>query len=269
MTDWDDAFDNVGYIPDAQNYIESWAQSAKAFRDGEVESELGLRYGASARERLDFFWPKHAVEGLALFIHGGYWVKLDRSYFSDLAQGLLARGWAVAIPSYTLAPEARIREISQQIASAITFSAKKVNGPICLAGHSAGGHLVTRMICKDGPLAPEIQSRIQNVLSISGLHDLRNLRKTKLNQMLRLSAKEAEAESACLNQPILEARITCWVGGAERPEFIRQSQLLHQAWGNAGAKISLHIAPQQHHFSVIDALKEPDSQMLHTLLEKV
>jgi hypothetical protein len=203
---------------------------------------------------------------LALFIHGGYWVKLDRSYFSDLAQGSLARGWAVAIPSYTLAPEARISEISQQIASAIEFTAKEVNGPICIAGHSAGGHLATRMICRDGPLAPYIQARIQNVISISGLHELQNLRKTKLNQMLQLSASEAKAESACECLPIPGAQVTCWVGGDERPEFIRQSKLLHRIWHKAGANISLQIQADKHHFNVIDGLKDPDSLMVKTLI---
>lgn len=266
MTDWDDAFDNVGYIPDAQSHIERWARDAKIFRVKNENSELDLAYGPSARERLDLFWPEGAAKGLVFFIHGGYWVKLDRSCFSDLTQGPLARGWAVALPSYTLAPQARISEITRQIASALEFAAKIVKGPVCIAGHSAGGHLATRMICRDGPLAPYIQARIQNVVSISGLHDLQNLRKTKLNQMLKLSTSEAKAESACECVPIPSSRITCWVGGAERPEFIRQSKSLHRIWHKAGANISLQIQADKHHFNVIDGLKDPDSLMVKTLI---
>ena len=43
-----------------------------------------------------------------MFVHGGYWLRFDRDMWSHLAAGAVARGWACAIPSYTLAPEARI-----------------------------------------------------------------------------------------------------------------------------------------------------------------
>ena len=45
---------------------------------------------------------------LVVFVHGGYWLRFHRDIWSHFAQGLTARGWAVAMPSYTLAPEARI-----------------------------------------------------------------------------------------------------------------------------------------------------------------
>jgi acetyl esterase/lipase len=183
-----------------------------------------------------------------------------------LARGPLDNGWAVAMPSYTLAPDARISEITRQIARAIEFAATKISGPICLAGHSAGGHLVSRMLCQDSALSAETQARIQNTMSISGVHDLRNLRKTILNQTLQLTESEARAESTCLCRPLAGAKITCWVGGDERPEFIHQSRLLHQAWKEHGANISLEIEAGKHHFNVCDGLKERNSRMTQMLL---
>ena len=266
MTDWDDAFDNMGHIPNALSYIDGWPPRAQAFRNSGIKTDPGLAYGTTEREKVDFFLPEDKPRGLVIFIHGGYWMKLDRSYFSDLAQGSLHHGWAFAIPSYTLAPEARISGITLQIARAIQFSAEKIGGPICLAGHSAGGHLVTRMICLNGPLDPMIRTRIQNVLSISGLHDLRNLRKTELNQTLKLTTSEAISESTCLLQPMANANITCWVGAAERPEFFHQSSLLQQSWEKVGANIRLEIAADKHHLNVCDALKDPESSMITSLL---
>ncbi len=270
MTDWDDAYDNVGHVPGALAYFDAWPARAQVFRDSGVKAELNLAYGISEREKIDLFFPENEggskAKGLVIFVHGGYWLRLDRSFFSDLARGPLDNGWAVAMPSYTLAPDARISEITRQIVRSIEFAATKISGPICLAGHSAGGHLVSRMLCQDSALSAETQARIQNTMSISGVHDLRNLRKTKLNQTLQLTETEARAESTCLCQSLAGAKITCWVGGDERPEFIHQSRSLHQAWKEHGTNISLEIEAGKHHFNVCDGLKERNSRMTQMLL---
>jgi acetyl esterase/lipase len=50
-----------------------------------------------------------------VFVHGGYWLRFGRGDWSHLAAGPVARGWAVALPSYTLAPAARIAAITAEI----------------------------------------------------------------------------------------------------------------------------------------------------------
>jgi len=266
MTDWDDAFDNVGHVPNALSYIDAWQGQAKAFRESGVTADLALAYGPETRQKLDIFWPAGTPKGLVVFVHGGYWIKLDRSSFSHLAAGPIANGWAVVIPSYTLAPAAKICDMTGEIAQAITCVADKIDGPICVTGHSAGGHLAARMVCENSPLDGGLQMRIVKTLSISGLHDLRNLLKTKLNDMLQLTASEAALESPCLSLPVEGANITCWVGSVERPEFIRQSRLLRDVWANHGAEIDVVIEDAKHHFTIIDGLSSPDSRLTQTLL---
>lgn len=264
MTDWDDAFDNVGYISDAPGYIDLWQSRAAAFRR-DARGELAVPYGSGERQKLDIFRPDGDAKGLAVFVHGGYWTKLDRSFFSDLAAGPLAHGLAVAVPSYTLAPQASIGMITLEIAKAITRAAGDVAGPIRLVGHSAGGHLVTRMISDKTLLPVAVQSRIVKTVSVSGLHDLRNLRKTGLNDSLRLSAEEAVRESPCLAAPFASADVTCWVGADERPEFIRQSRLLHAHWQEK-CEINTVVDPGRHHFNVIDGLRNPDACLTRCLV---
>ena len=46
----------------------------------------------------------------------------------------------------------------------------------------------------------------------------------------------------------------CVVGGDERPEFIRQNQLLANIWIGLGAKTREILVKGMHHFSVIDEL---------------
>jgi len=266
MTDWDDAFDNVGYVPNALGFFDLWAERAAAFRKTHPKADLDQPYGDKPRQKFDLFWPPNTPKGLVFFVHGGYWKRLDRSYFSDLSTGALSHGWAVAMPSYTLAPDARISEMTHEIAQAITTAAQRVNGPIRIVGHSAGGHLASRMICDDTSLERTITDRIEHIMTISGVHDLRNLCRTELNTVLHLSTNEAISESPCLHTPLSGIPVTCWVGTDERPEFISQTKVLHESWSKSGVPSQLIIEPDMHHFTVVDSLQDAQSEMVTTLL---
>lgn len=253
--DWNDAFANTDYIPGGEQYPERWAADAASFRKA-ASGSTEMRYGGHPRGRLDLFRPNAEPKGLAVFIHGGYWSEFDKSSWSHLAAGPLALGWAVAIPSYSLAPQVRISAITKQVGEAISVAANIVRGPIRLAGHSAGGHLATRMVCETGPLRPKVADRVERVISISGLHDLRPLLLSSMNDKLKLDAIEATAESPALQRPMPGREVVVWVGALERPEFLRQSALLAEAW-RSDVSVSLVVDPERHHFDVIDGLRHP------------
>lgn len=263
--DWDEAFTNMDFIPDGPAFPPRWMQAAKEFRESHARSDLDLVYGASEREVFDIFYPAKSAKGLLVFVHGGYWMKFDKSVWSHLAVGPLMRGWAVAMPSYTLAPQARISQITQQIVTAIETAASLMDGPIRLAGHSAGGHLVSRMLCSDIDLGAAA-ARIAHVMSISGVHDLTALQLTKLNDELQITPSEASSESPAKLIPRKDVPVTCWVGGDERPEFMRQNQLLAEAWSRSGVSITNVADPRKHHFDVIDGLTDPNSPLCNALL---
>jgi len=203
------------------------------------------------------------AKGKADFTQGGF--NINQTFNGQTRN---QQGWAVAAPSYVLAPEARIADITTMIAAAITAAAAKVEGPIHIAGHSAGGHLVSRMACADAPLPAEVSGRIARVLSISGLHDLRPLMKTAMNADLQLDAAEAAAESAALRPPREGSHVIAWVGADERPEFVRQTELLATAWSGK-AKVDTVIEPNRHHFDVIEALAEPDSAITRAFVGEI
>jgi acetyl esterase/lipase len=264
IRDWDDAYANAPHIPGAEGFEARWERDAPAFRAAHPPEVLA--YGAHPRERIDLFRPERSPRGLVVFVHGGYWKSRDRSLWSHLAAGPLGRGWAVAMPGYVLAPEARIAAIGRGIARAVAAAAEAMPGPVVLAGHSAGGHLVVRQVCADGLLPAALAGRVLRAVSISGVHDLRPLLRTALNAELRLDAREAAAESPALLAPGEGVRLHAWVGGAERPEFLRQSALLANVWTGLGAETSLTVAPGRHHFDVIDPLTDPDSDLVAALI---
>ncbi|KAJ55821.1 esterase [Actibacterium mucosum KCTC 23349] len=257
--DWDDAFDNRTHAVGVDALIGEWPVAAAAYRASGVRIDTDIAYGSSARQKLDIIWPDRAPKGLAMFVHGGYWMAFDKSNWTQFAKGARDRGWAVAIPSYTLAPQAKIHEMTAEIVAALDHAAQMVDGPIRLAGHSAGGHLVSRFACRD--LQAACAGRIEHVLSISGLHDLRPLMATKMNETLHLNLAEARAESAALLEPRRDARLTAWVGGGERPEFIRQAQLLEIVWRSFDVDVSAVVDGIHNHFTVIEGLRDPNSDI--------
>lgn len=263
--DWDDAYANMAYVPGAEALPELWATQAAEYRASGVRMEE-LRYGDGDRQKLDLFLPDHTPRGLAVFVHGGYWMKFGKSDWSHFATGAVSRGWAVCMPQYTLAPDARISEMTQEVSAAIATAAAKVAGPIRLAGHSAGGHLVSRMACGGSSLQADVLARVTGTVSISGLHDLRPLLKTALNDTLRMDMAEATAESAALQTTRDGAKITAWVGGGERPEFIRQAKLLEMMWQGFDVDVNCTVDGAFNHFNVIDGLKDATSPLINCWL---
>lgn len=269
INDWDDAYANGANIPQGERWPEAWVKPAQDSRDAmsaQGRAQLGVTYGDQPRSAFDLFLPEGTPKGLVVFVHGGFWLKLDRSFWSHLAAGPLAHGHAVAMPSYTLCPDIRIGGIVREVGAAIQKAAEMVEGPIRLTGHSAGGHLVSRMVCANSPLSDETRGRIVNVVSISGVHDLRPMMRTAMNNGLRIDRQEAQEESPALLEPMPNARIACWVGAAERSEFLRQNALLANAWTGLGASTLVVEEPDRHHFNVIDGLADPEHGLTRTLL---
>lgn len=258
--DYDDAYSNAAYIADADDYPARWAAQSQAFRDSlGARAQSGLPYGEGPRQVFDLFQPEAQPKGTVIFVHGGYWRAFDSSSWSYLAAGPLAQGWTVAMPSYDLCPNVHIAQISRQVAAAVRKIAEQTEGPLSLVGHSAGGHLVARVL--DVALMPDgVADRLHHVVPFSPLSDLRPLLRTAMNEEFRLSEEEAAAESPLLMADRHEIPTTVWVGGDERPAFLDQARWLAEAW-DAGQV----IVPGKHHFNVVDVLADPSGDLVRTL----
>lgn len=260
MKPLDDAYANGAYIAGAETFPPKWERQASAFRAAlGARAEIGVAYGASDRQLFDFFNAQGRAKGTVVFVHGGYWKAFDRSIWSHLATGALAAGWSVAMPGYDLCPQVRISQITSQIALALTQIARRDTGPLVLTGHSAGGHLVSRML-DPAVLPAEVRQRIRRAAPISPVADLAPLLETSMNDILRLHPDEAAAESPTHMAPPQDVDVKIWVGAKERPAFLQQSQALAQAWG-----VGQVIVPEKHHFDIIDALEDPHSDLVRFL----
>ena len=241
------------HIAGSAEFPAKWLRQAQGFVAGlGARAELGLAYGPGERHRYDLLRPEGTARGLMVFAHGGYWLAFGRESWSHLAAGALARGWACALPSYTLAPDARISQITADLAAAVQAASSKVAGPVVVCGHSAGGHLAARMGCADLGL-----EAVRRVVPISPLADLGPLMQTGMNSDLKIDAAESARESPAR----LALRAGCsahvWVGGQERPAFLWQARTLSEAWA-----CEWTVASGRHHFDVIDDLADPTSALM-------
>jgi arylformamidase len=260
----DDAYAIAAHTPGAEAIFAHWPVAAKAFRARRGgHAELAVQYGPGLRQAYDLFHGDairdgEMPRGTLVFVHGGYWLRFDRSSWSHLAEGAIAQGWNVAVVEYDLCPDVRIADITDQIARAISHIAGRSTGPLSLTGHSAGGHLVARMLAP-GILPAEVLMRIARVVPISPVADLRPLLQTSMNEHFRLDLAAAEAESPVL-QPAPDIPVRIWVGEQERPVFLEQAAALAEAW-----EVAQVIVPDRHHFDVIDALMDPESELVRYL----
>jgi len=260
--DWDDAYANAKYIPNGSEYPTQWRSDADVFRQMMSvlgRARLGVMYGHGTREVVDVFLPDGMPKGVLVFVHGGYWRMFEGSLWSHFAQGALDSGWVVAIPTYDLCPRVRIPDITRQVAQAVSVIAREYDGPIRLTGHSAGGHLVSRMLAPD-VLPGDVLARVDACVPISPVSDLRPLLKTLMNQDFKLDDTSAADESPVL-QPKPSVPVSVWVGGDERPVFLDQAQWLADAWD-----CPCVVDAGTHHFDVIDGLLDADSPLMRSIM---
>jgi arylformamidase len=242
-------------VPESAEIIAAWARDAAAFRESGVRAELGLAYGSGEREKLDLFLPPNAEAApTALFIHGGYWQALDRSFASHCARGLLGQGVAVAVPSHDLCPAVTLGEIAEQMRRAAAFLHRRRGGRLLAAGHSAGGQLAALLLATDWPAweAGLPAGMVGAALPISGVFELGPLRGTSIGQALRLTGAEIATLSPRLLPPPAYEGLHVVVGGAESDEFIRQSRDFATHWGG-----SFEALPGANHFTVLDPFADP------------
>lgn len=261
-------YNNRARVPEHPGIIAGWKAAAAAFRAAHENAELGIAYGASTRQTLDIFWPSASREApLALFIHGGYWQALDPSFFSHLAKAPNANGVALVLCGYDLCPQVRLAEIVEQVRASALHLWKRHARRIVACGHSAGGHLTACLLASDlkryDASVPE--DLMRSGLSISGLFDLTPLVSTSVNNALKLDEAEARQNSP-LHWPVASGRtLDAWVGGAESAEYLRQSRTVAEVWGKRGVKTAYREIAGANHFTVLDPLLDPASEISQRL----
>lgn len=266
-------YDNRARVPDHPEIFARWKREAAAYRAEAAKAsraELGLRFGPSARQIVDVFYPADHRAGapLALFIHGGYWRSLEPALFSHIAGGLNAHGVTVAVAGYDLCPHVRVTDIIAQVQAAARFLWSKFGQRMLVYGHSAGGHLAACLVATDwAGIDKDLPANFTSVgMAASGVFDLAPLLQVSMNSDLRMDAEEARRVSP-LTWPVGGDRILdVTVGAEESTAFREQSRALAQTWEKAGATIRFEEIRGANHFTIVDPWTHPNSAEVARLL---
>src|SRR5262245_3217184 len=251
----DAGYNNTAAVADSARLTAERTAASVKLRAGR-RCILDVPYGPRERNRIDLFPATHPAAPCLVFIHGGYWQRNARDMFSAVAEGVLAHGWAAALPGYTLAPDASLREIVAEITNALDWLARSggshgIAGPLVVSGWSAGGHLTALVLA---------HPRVAAGLAISGIFELAPLRDTYLNEKLHLSEDEVTQLSP-LRLPAVSKPLAIAYGTRELPMLIYNSRAFHAYRSGAHAPGPLLPIANCDHFTILAELQRSDGQL--------
>ena len=252
----DAAYDNNAAVKNSAALIAERNQASETLRASR-NSFLDVPYGDRERTKIDLYPAAEKTAPCLVFLHGGYWQRNSRDVFAMLVEGVAAHGWSVAIPGYSLAPDASLTEIVTEISRSLDWLAQNgasygISGPVVLSGWSAGAHLVAMAL--EHP-------RVTAGLAISGVYDLAPIRDTGLNTALKLTDQEV-AQLSPLRLPAVHKRLDIAYGTAELPALVFDLIQLLEARVAAGAPGRLVPIEGADHFSILSELRRPDGALV-------
>lgn len=258
----DAAYDNNRAVANSAVLIEQRNVASAAFRLAHAKY-LDIPYGPKERTKFDLYPSDDPAAPCLVFIHGGYWQRNRREDFACFAAGAMVHGWSVAMPGYSLAPEATLTEITAEIDAALTWLTAHGRrhglacGPIIVSGWSAGAHLAA--------MALEHAS-VGAGVAISGVFDLAPIRQTYLDEKLKLSDQEV-AQLSPLTLPPVNKPLLITYGTREQWPLVEDSRGLHARRALAHAPGALLPIPVADHFTILNQLADADSPLTGHILQ--
>jgi len=256
------AYDNRAHVGDWRGVLARWAEdSARLYKTKSVHRDL--RYGASPRQRLDFFPASTAGRPTLLYIHGGYWQWIDKEDEAFVAEGMLTHDINVVLCEYRLCPEVQFDDVVDDVGAAADWLAGRLAdyggdpNRLFVAGSSAGAHLAATLLGR---------SSVKGALLVSGIYDLEPIVHTGLNDALGLSIAAAGRNSPILYLPRSSVPVCFAMGADELPEMKRQTSDYYAAWKMHGLQGWCETVSGANHFTVMDQLQQSDGILMRAVL---
>ena len=265
----DAEYNNRVKVKDAMDWIARYgAESARA--RAELPMRFDVPYGAHHAERLDVFPAAGATPApIHVFVHGGYWHRLDKADFSFVVRGLRPAGAVTVVVNYGLIPAIDMDTLVRQCRTAVAWvhaHAAEIGGDparIFVSGHSAGGHLTAMLLATDWTTLGRPADVVKGGVAISGLYDLEPIRLCYLNDVLALTPESARRNSPVTLPAPRAGALVLAVGGEEGPEYHRQTAELATAWRVKPGDV-MDMAGHDH-FSIVSELENPVSPLARAI----
>jgi arylformamidase len=258
----DRQYDNSRAVPDYERFFALYRELSERARR-ELTCRLDVAYGTSSMEKLDIFPSGKSDAPTWIFVHGGYWRRLDKSDFSFIAEPFTNAGISFISVNYALAPNVSVAEIARQVRAAtrwtIDHSEEWEGDPerVFIGGHSVGGQLAA---------LAAVTEPVQGLTSISGLADLEPVRLSYANAWAQLARDDIAALSPIHQVPQRELPLIAYAGAKETDEFRRQTAILADAWRSRGYAVDEGYLAGEDHFSIALELHDASSDLTKAIL---
>lgn len=279
--DYDQAALDASYnlraaVPEAVDCLAECARRS-AYTRALKPVRLDVAYGPSHGERANVYPAAKPGAPVLVFIHGGYWQRLDKNDFDYVLDPFLDAGVAAVNVNYTLIPTVTMDEIVRQVRSAIAWAwreAKHFNGDperLHVAGHSAGAHLTTMAALTDWQgFAPGLPADpIKSATAVSGVYDLEPIRLSAQNAGVKLDAATARRNSPALYVRKAVPPLMLAVGANETPDFIRQQRDFAALMTKLRAPVTAIEIPKRHHFDVTHELADARAELYKSVRAQI
>lgn len=249
-------FNNTIHVPETPTIVAEWDRLSAEMRARHPQS-LDLRYGPRERNRIDFLKANNGGPTL-VFIHGGYWQTRAKETFAFCARGPMAHGINVALIGYTLAPDATLDQIVDEVRTGIDTLVNELPAlgssadNMVVSGWSAGGHLSSMTLGH-----PHIKAG----LLISGIYDLEPIRHSYLNAKLGLDEAMSRRNSPVLQPGGIDKPVIIVAGSGELPLLRKQSADFAAHRAIHGLPVVYEEIPGANHFTMMDELASPSGRL--------
>ena len=249
-------FNNTLHVSETASIIAEWDRLSAEMRARHPKS-LDLRYGPRDRNRIDFLKARDGGPTL-VFIHGGYWQTRAKENFTFCAAGPMAHGINVALIGYTLAPDATLDQIVDEVRTGIDYLVTELPtlggdpNKMIVSGWSAGGHLSSMSLGH-----PHIKAG----LLISGIYDLEPISHSYLNAKLNLDDATIQRNSPMRNPGGVNKPLVIVAGSGELPLLRKQSADYAAHRATYGLPVIYEEIPKANHFTMMDELASPTGRL--------
>jgi acetyl esterase/lipase len=214
-------------------------------------------------QKMDVYFPEAGGPWPVLvFVHGGAWMRGDKSEAGMFARMMSARGYLVVSVNYRLYPEAQFPAMIQDVKCAVRSlraNAAQYNldpGRLGAVGVSAGGHLVSLLGTTDQSAGWDVgeyldqSSRVQVVIAMAGVMDLsRKFPNTDIEAMKRVGFGEYNVVEASPISHVTPDDPPFLLIHGDRDEIVpvEQSQLMYERLVQENVPVRLVVVTNAGH----------------------
>ena len=259
-------------VPNYENYLKNSKEKAKIAQNN-LLGQTDLKYGKTSLQKLDVFYKNNASNlPIHIFIHGGYWRALDKSYHTHMAIPFIEKQICFFNINYELCPRVKLSEIKNQIIEAILWihsHASKFNANnqnIVISGHSAGAHLASLMLSVNWEKYGLYNNFLKGIVLVSGIYETEKVLDLSINKEIRLTKEEAIKNNPLRKIPkIIIPTIISY--GEKEPRLWKKQSINYMNFLNQNSfNCKKIICKNDNHFSLIDTLSNCEHLLVKNMV---